>query len=353
MDGAVLHRKWLVNYHRSQHGGHSEALLYSLIALGRSYSEADNQTDSMTTLQEALALSKRILGDDAPKTYEIMTRIAITLSRQRKADEALPFAQAAAEGLTRVRGLNHFDTGFAYWNLAGVYNRLNRPDDVKAAFLKAIPILDATAPASITTIRCRWSYASGPLANQSLTEAEKYLRETIDLATAKHGSDHPETLSAKRALAGVLARSNRNEEARAILSESLHAARNVRRWVLSNEGSIAADLVACLRKLKEYDEALAELTITRERLEKFRGRTHSRVISLLGLAADIAQDKGDNILAAATLQDAVERMKSADPDHADTRIPTWTTRAEKLRHSAQAPSKELEPQSSQRPQSGK
>ena len=62
---------------------------------------------------------------------------------------------------------------------------------------------------SITTIRCRWAYASVVLQRRGkLDEAEQYIRETLQIATGELGADHPETLNVQAALARVLTAKN-------------------------------------------------------------------------------------------------------------------------------------------------
>jgi thioredoxin-like negative regulator of GroEL len=61
-------------------------------------------------LRDALAIQRRVLGDEHPDTLDSMTELAKLLAREGRYDEAEKLLVAALAGRRRVLGENHPDT---------------------------------------------------------------------------------------------------------------------------------------------------------------------------------------------------------------------------------------------------
>ena len=341
MSRAARHRAWLVEYHRKRHGGKSEALLLSLASLARTYSEAGEFAKSNATFTEAIKLCREIRGKDA-RYYDTIGKLGETFLRERNFRNALIHGEIAAENLERLTGPDSVETASAYFLLAGVYYNLNRTDDMHRAYERSIAAFDKSAPDSPAAIRARWHYALDTLAVRSPQEAEKHLQATIDLSTARHGADGPESLNARRAMGVLLTRMGRHDEARTILSQALGTARDVRRWVLSSEGLIVQDLARCLHAMGRTEEALRELETTRARLERYRGTAYGRVVNIIAQSADLYEGLGKPEAAAAALEEAAARLQALNRPF-DDRSPAWLARAQQLRAAQPASAGALSP----------
>jgi len=328
-DGVILHQKWLAEYHRNRGGAGSEEYLRALTALGNSYVEGGHQPEGQATLKDALVLARKIYGDESLEAFGLMDTIGNSLMREGRNAEALEYALPATKGVERLRGPEHFETGFVYFNLAAVYRGLGQTDDMVACYDKAVANMDKF-PQNLGTVRLRWTYANDVFRRRGrLDEAETYLRRAVELSSQSLGPDHPETLSTQRALAGVLFDKGQTDEAKRMLVQAIETCRAVRRWANPTESGLAASLAAVLRGRKEYDEAATVLRTTIERFEKARGRGDRIVLQLMVTLSGVEKDRGNPEIAAGVLEDAAKRLE--DEAKGDARVGQWREQAVGMR----------------------
>jgi tetratricopeptide (TPR) repeat protein len=267
-------------------------------------------------------LTKAIHGAESLQAFKIMDTIGNSLMREGHSPEALEYSLPATQGVERLMGPEHYETGFVYFNLAAVYRGLRRTQDMIDCYDKALKILDRY-PDNLGTVRLRWTYATDVFRRRGkLDEAEACLRHAVELAVKAQGADHPETLQTQRALAGVLFDKGQTEEAKRILVQAIDTCRAVRRWASPTEFALSTSLMVVLRGRKEYDEAAERLTATLERFEKARGRADRMVLLLMVTKSAVEKDRDHREAAAVILEDAAQRLVD-DGKGDDPRVKQW------------------------------
>jgi serine/threonine protein kinase len=325
-DGVILHQKWLAEYHKRRGGAESDEYLRALRALGNSYVEAGHQPDGQATLKAALVLTRKIYGEDSVEAYGVMDTIGNSLVREGRPAEGLEYSLPATQGVERLRGVDHYETGFVYFNLSAVYRGLGKTDEMIACYERALANMEKD-PANLGTVRMRWSYASDVFRRRGkLDEAEALLRRDVELSSKSLGADHPETLNTLRALGGVLYDKKDYGQSKKILVEALKTCRAVRRWASPTEGGLTQSLAAVLRARGEYDEAAEMLRTTLERFEKARGRADQMVLTMLATLSGVENQRGNAEIAAAILEDAAKRLED-EGKGTDPRVKEWRAQA--------------------------
>ncbi len=293
---SVRHAEWLVEHERRRAGEQSETYWNRLFTLGNTLIEANQLQRAEETLRRAVSLARDPDGPAKGGQRDLdgaMILLGNALMRQGRAEEALEWTRDAAASTVRRKGEDHFDSAFARFELAGVYRSVRRLDDAEAMYALAIPVFDRVSPGSVTTVRCRSTYARDCLTNRGkLSESEAYLRETDAIASASLGVDHPETLSLRRNLASVLSKLGRTEEAIAMLRQSLGVCRAVRNWMPASEPAISLELVMQLRAAAQLDEAFAVAGQSLERFERIRGRVDADTLRALECVGLLLRERG-------------------------------------------------------------
>jgi tetratricopeptide (TPR) repeat protein len=329
-DGVIVHRKWLTEYRKKHDGPESEAYWRALKLLGNSYVEGGHQPEAQATLKAALALARKLYGDDSTQAYGLMDTIGNSLMRETRNAEALEYELPATQGMERLRGSDHYETGFLYFNLSAVYRGLGQTDKMIECFEKAIPLMEQH-PDWVGTVRLRWTYATDVFRRRGkLDEAEALLRKDVELASKGLGADHPETLNTQRALAGVLWDKKEYDEAKKIAMDALRTCRAVRKWAAPTEAALVQTAATILRTRKEFDEAAEELRTTIDRFERARGRGDKMALTMLGTLSTVEKERGNPEIAAAILEDAAKRLED-DGKGEDPRVKEWREQAVGLR----------------------
>jgi serine/threonine protein kinase len=329
MDAAAGHRHWLMEYHKRERGENSREYVEAQFEYGRSMLEAGHTDESFGVVEAAFRGAVRVMGPKDPRTLDMQGTYANALMRKGRNEESLAVSLDTIRNMEEVLGPESLEVGGALFNIAGVYRNLKRPEEMRGAYERCLRIMNSLDEGSITTTRMRWYYASDCLAPRSLPEAEIHLRETIQIATFKRGADHPETLSALRALAVVIEKQGRRDEAIGILLNALSSIRGTKRWVLMMEPYIAMDAAWMLRRGKRFAEGATELRATRDRYEKFRDKLSRPALDMLDLEASLTIDQKQTAEAASLLERGAARLTEAGRDLA--RRDRWLKRAAQLR----------------------
>jgi serine/threonine protein kinase len=331
IDGEILHRVWLAEYHRKRGGDNSQEHLDALTDLGNAYVEAGHEPQGQEVLKKALRLAEAIHGERSLAAYKLMDTIGNSLMRDQRSQEALDLALEATKGVESLLGPDDIETGGVYFNLGGVYRGLGKTKEMTECYERALKIMESASPGNVGTIRLRWTYAQDVLRRgRRLDEAETLLRRALEIAIRSLGADHPETLMTQKALAGILYDKKDFDQAKQILTKALETCRGLRRWTSQTEAALAASLAFTLKAKGELNEAAEMLRTTIARFERARGRADRLVLNLIVILSGVEKDRSGREMGAALLGDAAQRLvdegKTDDP-----RVAEWRKQAAAIR----------------------
>jgi serine/threonine protein kinase len=164
---------------RSVHAGGDEQLAEALTARGSSLESLGRMKEAEADLREALAMRRRRLGEQDPRTAETSGLLAWTLVKSGRAPEAEPFAKAAYEVWRRHPAYPHLS--IAAKAMEVVYIHTNRQ-----------------------------------------AEGVAVDREELANARQQHGAENPDVMNALDSLGYDLVGLKQYDEAEPLLLESLH-----------------------------------------------------------------------------------------------------------------------------------
>lgn len=146
---------------------------------------------------DALAIQRRILGDDDPRVAQGMHNLASLYVETDRLPQAEPLLQQAITTALRVYGPKNPEVAIYLDTLASLYRKGGAYERAKPFAERAVMIAEATlGPAHGRTALLRNNLAVLYLAMENYPAAELLLRETLADSEANLGPHHPE-LSAK------------------------------------------------------------------------------------------------------------------------------------------------------------
>jgi serine/threonine protein kinase len=145
-------------------------------------------------LQEALAVSREVWGDEDTMTATILSRLAALMAENGRQEEGQAYADAAWEIQHRVLGDRHPDTAITLSVMAQLTEQAGRIDDAAAQYQQAIDILQAAGVAERPeAARARSGLGACRLRQGRLDEARRLTTEAYDRLRTIWGDTHPAT----------------------------------------------------------------------------------------------------------------------------------------------------------------
>ena len=314
-----------------------------------------------TPQQEALAIRRRVLGNDHPDTLASINQMGILLWTQGKLTEAEPYYQESLEGRQRVLGHEHPDTLESVSIMGGFLREQGKLAEAepycRAALESQRRVLGDEHPQTITSINNMGLLLR---AQGKLSEAEPYYREALEKHRRVLGDEHPDTLSAINNMGILLQTRGRLSDAEPYYREALEkhhrvhgdehpgtlgAINNVG-FLLQAQGKLAEAEPYFRKALEKYRRLLGDLhpdtlilinnmggilwaqakldeaeTFLREALETRRrvlGAEHTSTLNSLNNMGMLLQAQGKLSDAEPHYREALEtRRRILDEDHPD------------------------------------
>ncbi len=196
--------------------------------IGSTYAELGMYSGAVPRIERALALHRRELGDDHPKTLMTMNDLGALLKVMGKLAEAEPYLRKALEGFRNVLGDDHPDTLLSINNIGGLLRAQGKLDEAVPYFREALEgkrrVLGSDAPSTLTAVN-DIGYLLTLMGK--LAEAEGYAREAVEGKRRVLGNDDPSTLTSIANMAGLLIAMGKLEEAESFSREALEGRRRV------------------------------------------------------------------------------------------------------------------------------
>jgi serine/threonine protein kinase/tetratricopeptide (TPR) repeat protein len=176
---------------------------------------------------EALERSRRVLGKDNPLTLNSINSMGLLLHEQGKLDEAESHYREALEGRRRTLGEEHPETLSSINNMGFLRQAQGRLAEAEIYLREALEkfrrVMGDDDPNTLIAINNMGAllYAQG-----KLSEAEPYFHEAIDISRQVLGIEHHDTLRAMDNMSVVLRALGRFSEAEVYCRESMELHRH-------------------------------------------------------------------------------------------------------------------------------
>jgi tetratricopeptide (TPR) repeat protein len=176
--------------------------LRSINSMGNLLYSQGKYDEAMPYYVEALEAHRRVLGDEHPSTLWSINSMGLLLFRQGKYDEAMPYYVEALEGKRRVLGDEHPSTLSSISNMGSLLYMQGKYDE-------AMPYYVEDLETSRRVLGDEHSSTLGSISNMGLLlysqgkyeEAMPYCVEVLETSRRVLGDEHEYTLNAIRNLA--------------------------------------------------------------------------------------------------------------------------------------------------------
>jgi len=295
----------------------AEATAATLHRLATNLGDSGEREEAETLDREGLAIRRRLYGEEHPQVANSLHGLAISLYRQRRYDEAEPLL---SEALTIQRTASDQDpvrTAVIMNDLAVMIGILGRIEEAIALHREAIALRRQLFPPGHAAI-AESANNLGSLLDDvgELEEAVALMREAVEARRVGLGERNIRVANALGNLGNVLRRMDRLDEAEATQLEALA----IRRHNLGDEHS---NIAISLHSLGMIQRQRGDLATARETLvtafemfRKTRPEAHRRPIASLIEIGAIDTESGRIAEGGQLLRDALsEANEFLGPDH--------------------------------------
>jgi len=294
--------------------------LTSLNDLGAVLEQQGKWPEAEKYYREALEKREKLLGPENKSTLTSLGNLGNFLRARGNYKEAEPLLRSAVERSKRVLGETNRDT-FIQMNCLGFLyisqGKLAEAEPLwRDAYEKGRRALGEDDPDVLAWIN---NLAGLLQAQGKVKEAEPYFQESVAKHRRIRGEDHPNTIKAIGALAGNLSRQGRYAEAETLYCEDLEKSRRVlgndhrETWVAMNN---MGNLYTQEGRLAEAEPYLREGLAARQRL---LGAEHPDTLVAMDQLAKLLMNQGKSDEAEQLFRETLEKSRRVlGKDHPDT-----------------------------------
>lgn len=268
-------------------------------------------------MREALAGRRKVLGEDHESTISSITSVAIILQDQGKLADAELLCREALDRSRRVLGNDHEFTLRAINNLGHVLQGEGKLVEaepfVKEALERCRKVLGENHRGTLRTIN-----NMGVLLRMQgkLTEAEPYWREAMERSRRVLGDDHPETLVAVTDMAGLLMEQAKFDEAEPLIRDVVERRRRVLGENHSDTVGALTNLGLFLRRKGDFVEAEKYSREAMDRSRQVNGDDHPDTLYAITNMGTLLLAEDKYVESERYLREAYERvMRTLGDDH--------------------------------------
>ncbi len=179
-------------------------------------------------LEKVLAIRRRLLTDDDPRTAQSYGNLASNLDSQGKYATAQPLYEKALEITRRILGDDHPDTANGYNNLAFILDAQGKYAAAQPLYEKALGINRRLLGDDHPDIATNYDNLATNLASQGRNaQAQRLAEKGLEIRRRKLGDDHPLTGNSYHNLAFKLYVQGKLAQAQPLLEKALEISRRV------------------------------------------------------------------------------------------------------------------------------
>ncbi len=268
--------------------------------LSVTYRNLGRYAESAALLREAVAVSRRLLGDNHPTTSILNTNLARSLAQEGRPAEAEVYFRQALEGRRAVLGDEHEDVLFTRADIAGVLADQGKKDEAERMLRNAI--VDHRrlfGEDQFNTSDFSYVLAFVLRDQGKYEEAEALFTQVSATWRRSLGNENRYTLHVMRGLASVLGEKGEISEAKALLQDVL----KIQRRTL---GNLDMDTLTSIAEMGALENAQGNLklaeTLLREALAGYRqtlGDDHATTLATVEQLSQVLRKRGASDEAAA------------------------------------------------------
>jgi len=322
LDAATQPQEQAVAIRRRVLGDDHPDTLVSLCNMGQLLVAQGKLAEAEPYFHQTLQGFRLVLGDEHPETLRSIANLGGVLQKQGKLKEAEAHYREAMEKLRRVLGDENADTLSTISNLGLLLQEQNRLSEAEPYWSEALRtrrhVLGDEHPATLTSLHhmALLLHAQG-----KLKEAEAYFRESLEKHRRVLGDDHPNTLAAIMSMGVVLRSQGRLEEVGAFYHEALEKERRL----LGDEHPDTITTIHNMGFLLQAQGKLAEAEpYCREAMEKWRrllGDEHPDTLIAINTLGLVLLAQGRLSEAEPFCREAMEsRRRVRGEEHFDTLV---------------------------------
>jgi tetratricopeptide (TPR) repeat protein len=248
--------------------------------IGDTYSDLGIYEQAQEQIERALALRRRLLGNDDPETKASTLGLARVLELRGRYDDAVRLLTPIVDTLRRERGTDHPETVDAAASVGRLFWQQGK-------YAEAEPVLQAALagqrrsrgdddPATLTTMN---SLANTYFSQAKYAESEPLYRTILERRWRVLGPEHPSTVASMNNLAGLHRTRGRYDEA----EELYRDVRDIRLRVLGSEHpdtlTAAYNIAALYQAVGRYTEAEPLFRQVLEARRRLLGPDHPRTLA--------------------------------------------------------------------------
>jgi CHAT domain-containing protein len=204
------------------------AILFTraMSANARSLEEQGQYARAQPLWEKTLAIDRRLMTDNHPKTAVSYDGLAVNLRYQGRFAEALPLFEKALEIRRRLLGVRHPRTAESYDELAKNYMEEGRLDVAQPLLQRALEISRGLLGEEDTRTACMCNDLALCLMQRGyFSAAEPLFTKAVDVYRRLLGEGSRETLACRNNLASNLSQQAKYTEAQPLYEKALSAAR--------------------------------------------------------------------------------------------------------------------------------
>jgi serine/threonine protein kinase/tetratricopeptide (TPR) repeat protein len=301
------------------------------LIIGKVYGGLGDYGQAVAMLEEALAITKRLHGNEHKGVVSVLNQLAMMLGNQGRLDEAeTMFGEAMAiqrrlgredvsttlnnlsltlmdrgrhaeaetvlrEALTLHRkfdGNDHADTATTLGNLAGLLEEQGKLDEAEPLLREALGrqqnLMGSEHPDVAATLN---TLANVVQKQNKIPESEALFREVLALQRKLLGNAHPNVASALNGLGLALHKQGKDAEAEPLLREGMEIQKNARQTAHPQTARLTGNLGRVLQGLQRYAEAEACYREALAIYSKLPGDEHPDVASWRNRIFNLLQDQ--------------------------------------------------------------
>jgi hypothetical protein len=176
---------------------------------------------SEALLREAVAIRRKLLGPEDPRTLVATTNLAATLAGRNRLSEAEPLLREVLAVQRRKLGILNSDTLHTLMTLAGLLQDQRKLLEAQPVYAELVEASrEVSGPRHTDTLIALNDYALLLMELDRLPEAEAFAREAVEGGVAALPRGHPFTASFRRTRGRILTRQKRWVDAERELLQS-------------------------------------------------------------------------------------------------------------------------------------